>query len=50
MLNYSNKSLVTVADVEFFTFFSVRDDSHWTSRKNSLDLIELASINKVSLV
>ncbi len=23
---------------------------HWTSRKNSLELIELSSINKVSLV
>ena len=26
------------------------DDPHWTSRKNSLELIELSSINKVSLV
>ena len=29
---------------------SIRDDSYWTSRKNSLELIELSSINKVSLV
>ena len=31
---------------------STRDDPYWTSRKNSLDLnlIELSSINKVSLV
>ena len=29
---------------------SIRDDPHWTSRKNSLELIELSSINKVSLV
>ena len=29
---------------------SVRDDPYWTSRKNSLELIELPSINKVSLV
>ena len=29
---------------------SVRDDPYWTSRKNSLELIELSSINKVSLV
>ena len=29
---------------------SIRDDLHWTSRKNSLELIELSSINKVSLV
>ena len=30
--------------------YVVRDDIHWTSRKNSLELIELSSINKVSLV
>ena len=29
---------------------SIRDNSHWTSRKNSLELVELSSINKVSLV
>ena len=29
---------------------SIRDDPHWTSKKNSLELIELSSINKVSLV
>ena len=29
---------------------SVRDDPYWTSRKNSLELIELFSMNKVSLV
>ena len=29
---------------------SIRDDSYWTSRKNSLELTELSSINKVSLV
>ncbi len=28
---------------------SIRDDPYWTSRKNSLELIELSSINKVSL-
>jgi hypothetical protein len=28
----------------------IRDDPYWTSRKNSLELIELSSINKVSLV
>ena len=27
-----------------------RDDSYWTSRENSLELIELSSINEVSLV
>ena len=29
---------------------SVRDDSYWTSRKNSLELIVLSGIIKVSLV
>ena len=29
---------------------SIRDDPYWTSRKNSLKLMELSSINKVSLV
>jgi hypothetical protein len=28
---------------------SIRDDPYWTSRENSLELIELSSINKVSL-
>ena len=28
---------------------STRDDPYWTSGKNSLELIELSSINKVSL-
>jgi hypothetical protein len=28
---------------------SMRDDSYWTFRENSLELIELSSINKVSL-
>ena len=29
---------------------STRDDPYWASRKNSLELIELSSRNKVSLV
>ena len=29
---------------------SIRDDPYRTTRKNSLELIELSSINKVSLV
>jgi hypothetical protein len=29
---------------------SIRDDPHWTSRKNRLELIELSTINKVNLV
>ena len=28
---------------------SIRDDPYWTSRKNSLELIGLSSLNKVSL-
>jgi hypothetical protein len=28
----------------------MRDDPYWTPRKNSLELIELSSINKVSFV
>ena len=28
----------------------MRDDPYWTSRKNSLELIELSSINKVGLI
>jgi hypothetical protein len=29
---------------------SIRDYTYWTSRENSLELIELSSINKVSFV
>jgi hypothetical protein len=29
---------------------SIRDDPYWTSRKNSLELLKLSSVNKVSLV
>jgi hypothetical protein len=29
---------------------SIRDDPYWTSRENSVKLIELSSVNKVSLV
>ncbi len=28
----------------------IRDDPYWTFRENSLELIELSDINKVSLV
>ncbi len=28
----------------------MRDDPYWTSRENSVEMIELSSINKVSLV
>jgi hypothetical protein len=40
----------------FFAFYkrsdtgSLRDVASWTSRENSLELIELSSVNKVSLV
>ena len=34
----------------FTNMGSIRDDPYWTARKNSLELIELSSINKVSLV
>jgi hypothetical protein len=34
----------------FGIYWEIRDDPCWTSRKNSLELIELSSINKVSLV
>ncbi len=37
--------LVTVSVPE-----PIRDDLYWTSRKNSLEVVELFSINKVSLV
>ena len=29
---------------------SIREDPYWTSKKNILELIEVSSINKVSLV
>ena len=44
----SKVSLVQVSSCS--NTVSIRDDSYWTSRKNSLELIELSSINKVSLV
>ena len=28
----------------------MKDDSYWTSRKNNFELIDLSSINRVSLV
>ena len=31
-------------------FHGSKDDSYWTSRKNSIELIELPSTNKVNLV
>ena len=43
--------MVIAAQVESWSNTeSITDDRYWTSRKNSLELIELSSINKVSLV
>ena len=42
--------LLTVISKGIQSVRSIRDDPYWTSRKNSLELIELSSINKVSLV
>jgi hypothetical protein len=39
-----------IAHCEGYTTASIREGLYWTSRKNSLELIELSSINKVSLV
>ena len=39
-------SLVLVVSYSNITG-SITDDLYWTSRKNSLELIELSSINKV---
>ena len=48
-IQYINKvSLVQVSSCS--NTGSIRDDFYWTSRENSLELIELSSINKVSLV
>jgi hypothetical protein len=42
---------VSLVEVSFCSnSVSIRDDPYWTSRKNSLELIELSSTNKVSLV
>ena len=41
-------SLVKVSSCSYTG--SIRDDPYWNSRKNSLELIELSSINKVNLV
>jgi hypothetical protein len=44
-------ALVSLALVSSCSYTgSKRDDPYWTSRKNSLQLIELSSVNKVRLV
>ena len=37
-------------DFSYSNTESIRDDPYWSSGKNSLKLIELSSMNKVSLV
>ena len=32
---------------KYANYCTLRDDSYWTSRENSLQLIELSSVNKV---
>ena len=45
------KKKVTLVQVCFCSNSrSIRHDPYWTSRKNSLELIELSSMNEVSLV
>ena len=47
--NYINKvSVVYVSSCS--NTGSIRDHPYWTSRENNLELMELSSINKVSLV
>ena len=48
LIELSNIKLVQVSSCS--NTGSIRDDSYWTSRKNSSQLIELSSINKVSLI
>ena len=50
MFDISIQLLRCLYAVEYVHSGSIRDDPHWTSRKNSLELIELSSIIKVSLV
>jgi hypothetical protein len=54
MFSWSAKSVfnsyINIKLVQYSNIASIRDDPYWTPRKNSLELIELSSINKVSLV
>ena len=48
-LKLSSINKVILVEVSFCrNSGSIRDDPYWTSRKNSLELIEPSSINKVS--
>ena len=43
--------MISLGKVSFFSNTgSIGDDPYWTSRKNSVELIELPGINNVSLV
>ena len=51
LIELSSKNEVSLVQVSSCSNTnSIRGDPYWTSRKNSLELIELGSINKVSLV
>jgi hypothetical protein len=52
MFSWSAKSVfnsyINIKLVQYSIIASIRDYLYWTSRKNSLELIELSSINKVN--
>ena len=49
--SHVRRSVLSSAAISFCSNTgSIRDDPYWTSRENSLELIELSSVNKVSLV
>ena len=45
----SGQKWVYIETISCCSIGSIRDDPFWTYRKNSLELIEISSINKVSL-
>ena len=48
LIEPSSINKVSLVQVSFSSFTaSIRDDPYWTCRKNSLELIELSSINTV---
>ena len=49
-LSKYNKVSLSLVQVPPLVVSDIRDDPYWISRKNSLELIELSSKNKVSLV
>ena len=50
MIELSSVSKVSLVYISCSNTGSIRDDPYWTSRENSLELIELSSINKVNLI